>query len=157
MNTERATARASTLNTFHPRAACTHVKEKGVGLALSLVVDWKTRRTIAGAERRRQLRSMLFLGFWNSRLPLSLFSSFFFLFYNLSFSFPSFSSSSPSFLYIFSALSLFSISYLFIGMRRTLLHPAVNVPNSHRSTYSALFLLISYIPLILIDGMIMMD
>lgn len=78
-------------------------------------------RTIAGAERRRQLRSMLFLSFWNSRTspssssPLSIFlSSFIFfsrLFFFFPFSLPFLSLCSPSSL-SFYAFSLLLFHYL---------------------------------------------
>lgn len=108
-----------------------HVR-KGVGLSLTCR-RLEGERTIAGAERRRQLRSMLFLGFWNSRspLPLSLvlpslslplhsFSIFSPPSISFSLSLPSFSSSSPSFCASSPLLlrSLFFISYLFIEIQR---------------------------------------
>lgn len=51
----------------HSRATCARKKKGSVSLTCRRL---EGERTIAGAERRRQLRSMLFLGFWNSRSPL---------------------------------------------------------------------------------------
>lgn len=65
-------------------------------------------RTIAGAERTRQLRSMMFfLGFWNSLAPLSIFSTFPFrlsLRYSAPFLLPRFFLSSIHFPYVSFAL-----------------------------------------------------
>lgn len=92
-NVRHGTSRVSTLFSCY-----IYGKERGrssLSPFLSLVVGLESERTIAGAERTRQLRSMmLFLGFWNSLTPLlSPFSfrlsfhyilSFFYLFFSYS-------------------------------------------------------------------------
>lgn len=140
----------------HSRATCARKKKGSVSLTCRRL---EGERTIAGAERRRQLRSMLFLGFWNSRSPLPL--SFLLLlplsrlplscsprfFYHL----PSFSFSS----YVFSFVTTFLRAFFapcfvlssplvisFIEIWRAS-DPAVNVPDSHRSLSAALFSLIT--------------
>lgn len=147
----RANARDPKLRA-HSRATCARKKKGSVSLTCRRL---EGERTIAGAERRRQLRSMLFLGFWNSRSPLPLpsFSSspspaplscsprFF---YHL----PSFSFSS----YVFSFVTTFLRAFFapcfvlssplvisFIEIWRAS-DPAVNVPDSHRSLSAALIL-----------------
>lgn len=157
MNATRARERAIRSYAFHSRATCARKKKGSVSLTCRRL---EGERTIAGAERRRQLRSMLFLGFWNSRSPLlpPSFSSspspappplscsprFF---YHL----PSFSFSS----YVFSFVTTFLRAFFapcfvlssplvisFIEIWRAS-DPAVNVPDSHRSLSAALFSLIT--------------
>lgn len=103
-------------------SVCVYTKRKGIGLSHLSSTGRRADNSRCGANRR-QLRSMLFLGFWNSRT---------FLFVSLSLSF----SSSPSllsfyffflyfrFFFLVTAFLrvllcvcfvLFSISYLFIG------------------------------------------
>lgn len=82
---------------------------KGKGSVPSLTCRrLEGERTIAGAERTRQLRSMMFfLGFWNSLTPLSIFSTFPFrlsLRYSAPFLLPRFFLSSIHFPYVSFAL-----------------------------------------------------
>lgn len=105
----------------HSRATCARKKKGSVSLTCRRL---EGERTIAGAERRRQLRSMLFLGFWNSRSPLP----------------PSFSSSSlsrpslllssfllPSSLFLLLFLRLFLRHHLFARLLRSLLRPLFSI------------------------------
>lgn len=62
----------------------TYTERKGVVPSLTCR-RLEGKRTIAGAERTRQLRSMMFLGFWNSLTPPSLPSHFH---YHFAFHFP---------------------------------------------------------------------